>query len=529
MVANGTVAKEDPKHDKIPAATLDEAMTLAGLGIYNILHMLLCGVILLGVIMQSLALGYVMPAAQCDLQLTLQQRGWLAAIPFLAIILMSYFWGWLADTRGRRPVMLFSMLANVVFSVLTSFAPDLISFAILQFFSSVFMSGPSAVVYTFIGEFNCNQHRDKMVAFGSSFVGIGTVVLPAICWLILPLEFSFYIPFLDIFYRPWRLLVVACAVPYMISSVLLLFTPESPKFLSATGQKDKVLNVVKNIYSVNRRQHKKSFPVESIIVETQTEKDPKNKGIKAIFSSMREQTVPLFKPPLLPWTCLTCFVQFGIFATTNGFYVWFPTILNAVVNHDGGPMRICDILSSSSDVNSNNSTDIECNDTMNTATFQNSIYIGLVFSSMYLIVGFLVDFVGKKLILVVLLFSTGVCGICAQFAYNKQLAVVLFAVFQMSGACIGLMTAVAVEMFPTKFRAMALCLSMMMGRVGSMMGSNLIGVFLQTNCGVSFYLFGGIIILNSLFCLTLPKKKKDKTPTKEIAAEATQNETHEPV
>ncbi|KAM3956301.1 synaptic vesicle glycoprotein 2A [Aphomia sociella] len=528
MVANRALRKEGSHCEKMQTATLDEAMSLAGLGVYNILHMLMCGIILMGVIMQSLALGYVMPAAQCDLELTLQQRGWLAAIPFLAIILMSYWWGWLADTRGRRPVMLFTMLANVVFSVLTSFAPNLVSFAVLQFLSSIFMSGPSAVVYTFIGEFNSLQHRDKMVAFGSSFVGFGTVVLPAICWLILPLEFSTYIQFLDIYYRPWRLLVVACAVPYMISSVLLLFTPESPKFLSASGQKEKVLDVMKSMYSINHREHKDTFPVESITVESQTAKDPQSKGIRAIMSSMREQTLPLFKPPLLPWTCLTCFVQFGIFATTNGFYVWFPTILNAVVNHDGGAMRICDILSMSDDVNSN-ATDTQCDDSMNTATFQNSIYIGLVFSSMYIIVGFLVDFVGKKLILVVLLFITGICGICAQFAYNKQLAVVLFAIFQMSGACIGLMTAVAVDMFPTKYRAMALCLSMMMGRVGSMLGSNLIGVFLQTNCGASFYLFGGIIIMNSLFCLALPHKKKGKTPTKEIPTEPTQNETHEPV
>ncbi|CAH2216204.1 jg3637, partial [Pararge aegeria aegeria] len=40
------------------------------------------------------------------------------------------------------------------------------------------MSGPSAVVYTYLGEFTNLRHRDKMVAFGSSFVGIGTVVLP---------------------------------------------------------------------------------------------------------------------------------------------------------------------------------------------------------------------------------------------------------------------------------------------------------------------------------------------------------------
>lgn len=56
---------------------------------------------------------------------------------FLAIILTSYFWGWLADTQGRRPVMLFSMLVSAIFSVLTSFSPNLASFAVLQFISSV--------------------------------------------------------------------------------------------------------------------------------------------------------------------------------------------------------------------------------------------------------------------------------------------------------------------------------------------------------------------------------------------------------
>lgn len=89
---------------------------------------------------------------------------------------------------------------------------------------------------------------------------------------------------------------------------------------------------------------------------------------------------------------------------------------------------------------------------MNTATFERSIYIGLVFCSMYLIVGFLVDIIGKKIILITVLAVTGMCGIGAHLAYNQQLAVVLFAVFQMSGACIGLMNAVSVELFPTKYR-----------------------------------------------------------------------------
>lgn len=514
-------------NEKISNTTLDEAMLLTGFGVYNILHMLMCGIILMGVIMQSLVLGYVMPAAQCDLALTLQQRGWLAAIPFLAIILTSYFWGYLADTQGRRPVMLVSMTLSAIFSVFTSFAPNLVSFAALQFISCIFMSGPSAVVYTYLGEFNNLRHRDKMVTFGSSFVGIGTVVLPAISWLILPLEFYYPLTMLNISYRPWRLLVVACALPYSVGAALLVFAPESPKFLNAVGRQADCLEVVKKIYSVNQRMPKESFEVKSLVVENQSSKEEAGTGLAALFRSMRAQTMPLFQKPLLPWTCLTCFVQFGIFATTNGFYVWFPTILNSLANHDGGDASICDILDAARAPD--NGTAIVCNDKMNSETFERSIYIGLVFCSMYIIVGFLVDFAGKKLILVVVLGATGCCGVVAHLVTNSQIGVIMFAIFQMCGACIGLMTAVAVGLFPTKYRAMAVCLSMMVGRVGSMVGSNLIGVFLQTNCGLSFYLFGGIIIVNSLFCLTLPGKNKSNKPTKEAIVEPTQNETHEPV
>ncbi|XP_039750577.1 synaptic vesicle glycoprotein 2C-like isoform X2 [Pararge aegeria] len=525
MTANGKLdknAKNDPS-----IATLDEAMLMTGFGIYNILHMLLSGLVLMGVIMQSLVMGYVLPAAQCDLHLTLGQRGWLAAIPFLAIILTSYFWGWLADTRGRRFVMLISMMVSAVFSVLASLAPEIISFGLLSFCSSIFMSGPSAVVYTYLGEFTNLRHRDKMVAFGSSFVGIGTVVLP-VSWLILPLEFSLPVPLLDIAYRPWRLLIVACTLPFVLGTLFLLVAPESPKFLNASGKSEECLVVLRKIYAVNRRLHEDTYPVKTLVSEAHTTKSNDSKGVAAILTSMREQTAPLFRLPLLPWTCLTCFVQFGIFATTNGFYIWFPTILNSLANHKGVETRICAVLDAShtDSANAGNGTQILCDDTMNTATFEMSIYIGLVFCSMYILVGFLVDFLGKKLILVVLLASTGLCGIAAHHAVNQQLAVALFAIFQMCGACIGLMNAVTVELFPTKYRAMAVCLSMMMGRVGSMAGSKLIGLFLTINCGASFYLFGSIVIVCSICCLTLPRRNSG--PIEKHKSDATQYQTHEP-
>ncbi|XP_026747521.1 organic cation/carnitine transporter 7-like [Trichoplusia ni] len=502
----------DGKNAKI-TATLDEAMLLSGFGIFNIVHMIMSGLMLMGMITLSLVLGFVIPAAQCDLELTMFQKSWLSAIPFAAIIVSSYFWGWIADTKGRRPSMLVSMVLSIIGTLLTSFAPNLISFAILQFITGIFTTGPSAIVYTYLGECNNIRHRDKMVTFGSSFIGLGNVFLPCVAWIILPLDFSYPLDFLDISYRSWRLCLVVCSLPYVLASIFLAFALESPKFLYANGKHDEALEVVKTMYAVNSRKSRDSFPVKSLIVENQVTKLNEHKGVRAVFASMKEQTFPIFTPPLLQWICLTCFVHFGIFAATNGFYIWFPTILNSLALSDSTNMKICDVIESQVEVAAEaiTNTTVICDDTIHTSTFEQSIYVSLAFYSMYFIAGALVDFLGKKLLLVATLVVTGMCGVGAHLAADQTAAVILFGIFQMSGACIGLVNAAGVELFPTKYRAMAICLSMMVGRTGAVVGSNLIGWFLQVNCGAGFYLFGFLLVVDGLVCLALPNKKKEKS------------------
>lgn len=41
---------------------------------------------------------------------------------------------------------------------------------------------------------------------------------------------------------------------------------------------------------------------------------------------------------------------------------------------------------------------------------------------------------------------------------------------------------------------MAVSISMMFGRLGSIVGSNLVGVLLESNCSATFYLYSGFIL-----------------------------------
>lgn len=52
-----------------------------------------------------------------------------------------------------------------------------------------------------------------------------------------------------------------------------------------------------------------------------------------LLTSVWIQTAPLFRPPYLFSTILVCTAQFGIYATSNGFYMFFADILNRMATN----------------------------------------------------------------------------------------------------------------------------------------------------------------------------------------------------
>lgn len=54
--------------------------------------------------------------------------------------------------------------------------------------------------------------------------------------------------------------------------------------------------------------------------------------------------------------------------------------------------------------------------------------------------------------------------------------------------------AIAVNLYPTNYRAMATAFIMMCGRIGGVSGSSIVGLLLDNNCPLIFYLFGGILM-----------------------------------
>lgn len=138
----------------------------------------------------------------------------------------------------------------------------------------------------------------------------------------------------------------------LLAFFILLFLPESPKFVLGQGDKKGAYEILRKMHRMNVGTHVQfeTFEIyeelESIenrkrIVESKQSRFP-------LLTSVWIQTTPLFRPPHLFSTILVCGIQFGIYFTSNGFYMFFADILNRMATNLDDfiepRMSMCEVL-----------------------------------------------------------------------------------------------------------------------------------------------------------------------------------------
>lgn len=84
----------------------------------------------------------------------------------------------------------------------------------------------------------------------------------------------------------------------------------------------------------------------------------------------------------------------------------------------------------------------------------------------------------------------GLCGIGSIFTTVPLLSIYLYVSLLCCGLAVTVVNAATVDLFPTHLRAMSVCISLMMGRLGSVFGSNLVATMLEYNCEATFLMSG---------------------------------------
>ncbi|XP_053605604.1 synaptic vesicle glycoprotein 2A-like isoform X4 [Plodia interpunctella] len=435
--------------------------------------------------MESLAIGYVMTVAECDLSLTVIEKGLINSAAFIGILSTGIFWGYLSDNYGRRKVMLPALFCSTTCSLCSAtFSYNFASMFTLRFITGCLVSASSATVFAFIGEMHNNAKRATAIMFASTAIGITFIVEPILGWVILSGTWSFQLFGLTI--SPWRVFMWTWSVPGLSAAIILLFLPESPRYLLANIGPEPALAVLSQMFAINMRKKRDEFPVSQI---TDASKVAARHGFKVAFLNL----IHLGQPPLRRCVIISHICMFTVFMMNSALYTWLPDIFHVLYTNFQDPVSICEIMV---DYYTNLNPNIErlmltvtkeCDEKIvHYMVYPTCMIMGILCSATYVTIGYVVKKWSK------IKFYCWVLGVCSIMLTVSALikmppvAVVLYVIGVCSGATASLLSAITVEVFPTSVRALALCTLYMCGRLGAAVGSNLVGFAFHDNCEVLF-------------------------------------------
>ncbi|XP_048477784.1 synaptic vesicle glycoprotein 2B [Plutella xylostella] len=303
----------------------EEALNMTGVGRYTVGLFVACVVTVLAMAMETFGTSYVATACACDLRLSTATKGLVSAMPMLGVLVSLHLWGWLADTRGRRFVLLVSMGGCFVSALASSLANDWVTLAVFKFVAAFFASASNAVPYALLGESTPAAHRHTLVMMMASGLMLGQFAMSANAYPILRLSFDLPL-FGGMRYRPWRLLQQAYGSWSGAAALLLLvFVKESPKFYASQGRPDMSVKVLAEIYAINTGKSKEDYPVNSISFHETLASSKQT----SVLRSMWDQTTPLFRKPLLLKTIVILYIVILVYAIAPAFLMWMPSITTA--------------------------------------------------------------------------------------------------------------------------------------------------------------------------------------------------------
>ncbi|XP_055324513.1 synaptic vesicle glycoprotein 2C-like [Sitodiplosis mosellana] len=501
----------------------ENALINAGFGKFHIYLLIVCGMIYMNTAIGITIISFVLPSATCDFRMSSSDKGLLTAAPMLGMLVGSYWWGCLADTKGRKTVLIATLLLDGFCGLLSSVAQYYYLFMLFRFFNGFGVAGAMGICFPYLGEFQPTKYREKILCWMEMFWTVGIIALPAIAWLIIPLNVEIRHGWF--LFHSWNLFVAICAIPSLLLGCLLFLFPESPKFLIECGETEEALEVLRHMYQENTGKGQTEYPIKSLkeresisTISRRTSKSvrtlsmKKPKELKMLMSEIWQQTKLLCKPPHLRNTVLTCAIQFGLTTSYYTLMIWFPELFyrfEEFEKHNANKSAsVCDVSSVvlEPDVNGTLVYDEYCDGpTIDNNVYIHTIIIGISCIPTSLWLPLCVHRLGAKFFLVFSLVVAGTVTIGLYFVHNSVENLILSCIFEaLTSLGISTVYCVMVDLFPTNLRVMAAALSLTFGRGGALIGNLIFGFLIDLNCVIPIVLFSTMLFISGFLCLLLP-------------------------
>uniref|UniRef100_A0A1A8KJH8 Major facilitator superfamily (MFS) profile domain-containing protein n=2 Tax=Nothobranchius kuhntae TaxID=321403 RepID=A0A1A8KJH8_NOTKU len=487
------------------ALTYEEAVEQTGLGLFHWLLLLVCGWANASDTVEILCVSFLLPTARCDLQLSSSDMGLLTASIFLGMMVGCYIWGYLADQRGRRRVLVVSLTVNGLFGGLSSIAPWFWLFLLLRFISGVGVGGSIPVIFSYFSEFMPCVKRGAMISALATFWMGGNILAAGLAWLVIPRTWA-HVSLGTLDFQSWRLFVVFCSVPSITSAVIFkLLMPESPKFLLEAGRENEAIRVFRLMFELNMKKSGKTFlefglcPSSRLREELEEVQASPGQNLPFILKQSLEPIKHMFRGHLRLRSIALLIIFYCISFGYYGLWMWFPELFARA--EDGGSP--CANMPLPSPLQNQSCYPVK------TAVYKESFIIaacnlpGNVFTILFM------DITGGRKLLSTSLMASSLSVFLIYVVQTKTQSLGLSCIF--SGVSViswNALDVVGTELYPTRLRSSALGFFTGVGRVAAIMGNVVFGKLVDTNCFVPILLVSILLLTGGLVALLLPQTRQ---------------------
>uniref|UniRef100_A0A182WFY5 Major facilitator superfamily (MFS) profile domain-containing protein n=1 Tax=Anopheles minimus TaxID=112268 RepID=A0A182WFY5_9DIPT len=479
-------------------ADFEQAIELTGYGRFHYILLAICGLVSTSEEMDVISMSFILPSAQCDLDLNTQSKGWLNSIIFIGMMFGAYVWGSVADSLGRKKVLIVISIMNAFCIVASSFSQTYEVFMVFRFLNGVALGGSGPVIWPYFAEFQPKSKRGSMLSFMAAFwtIGIG-ITTPAFT------------------YNSWRIFLLVCSIPSFIVAALLLYLPESPKFLLSQGKIDEALAIFRGIYVTNTGKSKDQYPVKELLIDEELRKEleavtkPIKNKYKRMLYDILDNSKQVFMSPILKFTIISITINFTFHIGYYGLMMWFPELFNRFDEftraHPGvEDASVCQVTDYVVGMGSHSQSGV-CSATIPSTVFMESLITVAAALPANIIAVLGMDRLGRKFFLVFSTMAAGACSASMYFVTNQHSNLAVSAVFSgvisMGNASLDCLIT---EVFPTNLRATGVAISMVAARLGGIIGNVVIATLLDLYCPAPTFIVAVLLAGGGLMCLFLP-------------------------
>jgi len=279
------IAVHDSDPDDEGGHKLEDVLDTIGTGWFHWKLLLVCGFGNAADAVEIMALSYFLPTtAMCDFELNGNKNAWLNSSLFIGMMIGGTLWGSYSDMAGRKRSLATSLSVNGVAALASACVPvgaDYYSlFLMLRLISGIGVGGSIPVLFSYFCEFLPTNKRAMYLVGLAAFWMVGQIIAGAIAWSVigtvecvmnksLTQEENCAIfaqqqcERLDIgledTVESWRILLVGCAIPGILTAVMIFMLPESPKWLQTVGKDKQAESTIAIMIRANNRcQSRKS-------------------------------------------------------------------------------------------------------------------------------------------------------------------------------------------------------------------------------------------------------------------------------